>query len=159
MDKIKEHFSSKVGDAQKEVKDFISEHGDEKIGEIKVSQLYQGMRGMPALICETSKLDPEEGIRFRGYSIPELQEKLPKMPGGQEPLPEGIFHLMLMNEIPGDDEVRRLSNNWARRSIVPPHVFKVIDSLPQSAHPMTQFTAGIMALRTESEFARAYSRR
>lgn len=156
MDKIKEHFGSKVGDAQKEVKDFIAEHGDEVIGDIKVSQLYQGMRGMPALICETSKLDPEEGIRFRGYSIPELQEKLPKMPGGKEPLPEGIFHLMLMNEIPNDDEVRRLSNNWARRSIVPPHVFKVIDALPQSAHPMTQFVAGIMALRTESEFARAY---
>lgn len=157
MDRIKEHFSSKVGEAQKEVKDFISEHGDEVIGEIKVSQLYQGMRGMPALICETSKLDPEEGIRFRGYSIPELQEKLPSMPdGGKEPLPEGIFHLMLMNEVPNDDEVRRLSNNWARRSIVPPHVFKVIDSLPQSAHPMTQFVAGIMALRTESEFARAY---
>lgn len=156
MDRIKEHFQSKVADAQKEVRDFVAEHGDEVMGEITVSQLYQGMRGMPALICETSKLDPEEGIRFRGYSIPELKEKLPKMPGGSEPLPEGIFHLMLMNEIPDDEQVRRLSNNWARRSIVPPHVFKVIDALPQSAHPMTQFVAGIMALRTESEFARAY---
>ena len=29
--------------------------------------LYQG------LLWETSLLDPEEGIRFRGYSIPELQ--------------------------------------------------------------------------------------
>lgn len=156
MDRIKEHFQSKVADAQKDVRDFISEHGDEVIGDIKVSQLYQGMRGMPALICETSKLDPEEGIRFRGYSIPELKEKLPSYPGGKEPLPEGIFHLMLMNEVPDDEQVRRLSNNWARRSIVPPHVFKVIDALPQSAHPMTQFVAGIMALRTESEFQRAY---
>lgn len=156
MDRIKEHFSEKIAPASKEVKDFIAEHGDEVIGEIKVSQLYQGMRGMPALICETSKLDAEEGIRFRGYSIPELQDKLPKMPGGKQPLPEGIFHLMLMNEIPNDDEVRRLSNNWARRSIVPPHVFKVIDALPISAHPMTQFVAGITALRTESEFQRAY---
>ena len=30
------------------------------------------------MIYETSLLDPEEGIRFRGYSIPELQEQLPK---------------------------------------------------------------------------------
>ena len=29
------------------------------------------------LLWETSLLDPEEGIRFRGYSIPELQVTLP----------------------------------------------------------------------------------
>lgn len=156
MDRIKEHFSTKIEAAAKEIKDFVAEYGDEVIGEIKVSQLYAGMRGMTALITETSKLDANEGIRFRGYSIPELQEKLPKFPGGEQPLPEGIFYLMLMNELPSDDDVRRLSNNWARRSIVPHHVFRVIDSLPSHAHPMTQFIAGIIASRTESEFQRAY---
>lgn len=34
-------------------------------------------------------LDSEEGIRFRGKTIPECQELLPKAPGGKEPLPEG----------------------------------------------------------------------
>jgi citrate synthase len=157
MNKIKDKFESIVEDSIREVKDFIAERGDEVIGEIKVKQLYAGMRGMPALIYETSKLDHEEGIRFRGYSIPELQEKLPKYPpDGEQPLPEGIFYLMLMNELPTDDDVRRMSNNWARRSIVPPHVFKVIDALPLSTHPMTQFIAAITACRTESEFRRAY---
>lgn len=156
MDRLKEQFSSIIDDAVNEVRQFISDHGDEVIGEIRVSQLYQGMRGMPALIYETSKLDAAEGIRFRGYSIPELQEKLPKYPGGKQPLPEGIFYLMLMNQLPDDDQVRRVSNNWARRANVPPHVFKVIDALPMTTHPMTQFIAGITALRTESEFQRAY---
>jgi len=32
---------------------------------------------MQAMVWDTSLLDPEEGIRFRGFSIPELQEKLP----------------------------------------------------------------------------------
>ena len=159
VDKIKAHFEEKIAGQIKEIKDFLATHGDEKVVDITVSQVYGGMRGMLALICETSKLDPEEGIRFRGYSIPELQEKLPKYPnGGNEPLPEAIFYLMLMNEIPTDDDVRRLSNNWARRSIVPPHVFTAIDALPISAHPMTQFTVGIMALQTESEFSKAYKK-
>ena len=159
VDKIKAHFEGKIAGQIKEIKDFLAAHGDEKVGDINVSQVYGGMRGMLALICETSKLDPDEGIRFRGYSIPELQEKLPKYPGGgNEPLPEGIFYLMLMNEIPTDDDVRRLSNNWVRRSTVPPHVFKAIDALPMSAHPMTQFTVGIMALQTESEFTKAYKK-
>ena len=137
MDRIQEHFASKIPAAQAEIKAFLAEHGEKVLGEIKVSQIYQGMRGMPALICETSKLDAEEGIRFRGYSIPELQKLLPAYPGGQEPLPEGLFYLILMNELPTDDDVRRVSNNWARRAIVPPHVFKTIDALPSYTHPMT----------------------
>ena len=156
MDRLKEHFASKIPGAVAEVKQFIAEKGDEVVGQITVAQLYQGMRGMLALICETSKLDAEEGIRFRGYSIPELQEKLPKYPGGEEPLPEGLFYLMLMDEMPTDDDVRRMSNSWARRAIVPQHVFKAIDALPTTAHPMTQFVVAIMALRTETEFGKAY---
>ena len=156
MDRLKEKFESLIAPTNKEIKDFVAQYGDEELGKITVAQLYQGMRGMPALITETSKLDAEEGIRFRGYSIPELQEKLPKYPGGNEPLPEGVFYLMLMNELPTEDDVRRISNNLARRSIVPPHVFKTIDALPMTAHPMTQFITGIMALRTESEFPKAY---
>lgn len=73
-------------------------------------------------------------------------------------MPEALFHLILMNEMPNDDDVRRLSNSWARRAIVPLHVFKAIDALPMRAHPMTQFVVGIMALRTETEFGKAYAR-
>ncbi len=156
MDKLKEHFATRIDPHVKKVKDFVATHGDTKVADITIAQMYQGMRGMPALIYETSKLDSSEGIRFRGYSIPELQEKLPKYPGGNQPLPEGIFYLMLMDELPTDEDVRRMSNNWVRRSTVPPHVFKVIDALPIHAHPMTQFIAAINALRTESEFQKAY---
>lgn len=60
---------------------------------------------MKALVCETSVLDPEEGIRFRGYSIPECQEKLPKAPGGEEPLPEGIWWLLCTGDIPSQAQV------------------------------------------------------
>ena len=70
MDRLKEKFSGIIEHHVNEIKEFLKEHGDEKVGEITVGQLYGGMRGMLALICETSKLDPEEGIRFRGYSIP-----------------------------------------------------------------------------------------
>ncbi|MCT4665788.1 MAG: citrate (Si)-synthase, eukaryotic [Flavobacteriales bacterium] len=156
MNKIKDQFAAKIGPAIQERREILTKYGDEVVGDIKVRQVYGGMRGMLSMICETSKLDPEEGIRFRGYSIPELQEKLPSYPGGNEPLPEGIFYLMLMGELPTEDDVRRLSNQWVRRAVVPPHVFKVIDALPEHTHPMTQFSAAIMALRTESEFSKAY---
>ena len=67
--------------------------------------MYGGMRGIRGLVTETSQLDPEEGIRFRGYSLPECQELLPKAEGGEEPLPEGLFYLLLTGKIPTKDQV------------------------------------------------------
>lgn len=156
MGYIKERFKAKADALGQEIKDLLSEHGDKKLGEVSVRQVYSGMRGVPGLVTETSLLDSEEGIRFRGYSIPELRELLPKAEGGIEPLPEGLFYLMLVGELPTSEEVEHLSNVFARRAIVPKHVFDVIDALPVGSHPMTQFCAGIMALQTESKFAKAY---
>jgi citrate synthase len=114
------------------------------------------MKGMIGMVTETSKLDAEEGIRFRGYSIPELREKLPKVPGGTEPLPEGIFYLMLIGEMPTDEDVKEISRQWIERSNVPDHVFETLDALPKNTHPMTKLSIGILAMQTESVFAAEY---
>src|ERR1043165_6779518 len=143
MDSLEDKFAAKAGPVAAEVKQIIKEKGDVKLGEYTVAEVYQGMKGIIGLVTETSKLDPEEGIRFRGYSIPELTSKLPKAPGGAEPLPEGIFYLMLIGELPTEDDVINVSNSWARRSNVPTHVFDMLDELPITTHPMTQFSAAI----------------
>jgi citrate synthase len=156
MDKLKEKFARKALPLGAEIKALIKEHGNHVLGTYTVDQVYGGMKGMIGMVTETSKLDPEEGIRFRGYSIPELRTKLPKAPGGSEPLPEGIFYLMLIGELPTDEDVIEVSNNWARRSNVPKHVFDMLDKMPVTTHPMTQFCAAILALQTESVFAAAY---
>ncbi len=156
MDSIKQKFLEKATPVAAEVKSIIKEHGNFVMGEYTLAQVYQGMKGITGLVTETSKLDAEEGIRFRGYSIPEIREKFPKAPNGTEPLPEGVFYLMLIGEIPTEEDVRTLSNELARRSIVPKHVFDVLDSLPAATHPMTQFSIAVMAMQTESLFAAAY---
>ncbi len=158
MDVIKHKFKEQADKLSAEIKELIKEHGNKKIGEVTLAQVYQGMRGITGLVTETSLLDAQEGIRFRGYSIPELQKQLPKAPDGSEPLPEGLFLLMLHGgTIPTDEEVQHLTSVWQRRSHVPNHVFATIEALPVSTHPMTQFVVAIMALQTESEFAKSYA--
>jgi citrate synthase len=154
---VKSAFKTKSDKVAAEIKDLLKEHGNKKIGEVTLSQVYQGMRGITGLVTETSLLDAQEGIRFRGYTIPELQQKLPKAPKGSEPLPEGLFYLMLLGELPSDDSVNHITSVWQRRSHVPTHVFNTIEALPINTHPMTQFVVGIMALQTESTFAKRYS--
>ncbi len=157
MEKLKNLFKAKADVVANEVKEMLKEHGTKPIGEVQLAQVFQGMRGITGMVYETSLLDSHEGIRFRGFSIPELQAKLPKAKGGTEPLPEGLFYLLLTGEVPTDADVAALSADWKNRSQVPAHVFKAIDGLPATAHPMTQFTVGIMALQTESVFAQKYA--
>jgi citrate synthase len=158
MEKLKALFKSKADQLSAEIKDILKEHGTKKIGEVQLAQIYQGMRGITGMVYETSLLDAQEGIRFRGFSIPELQEKLPKAKGGQEPLPEALFWLMLTGEIPTEEDTIALSKDWAERAKnIPEHVFKAIDALPINTHPMTLLVVGSMALQTESIFAKKYA--
>ncbi len=157
MGYVKDTFKAKADAQSAEIKKLVQEHGEKVLDKVTIAQAYQGMRGIPGLITETSLLDSNEGIRFRGYSIPELRERLPKIDGGNEPLPEGLFYLMLVGEVPSQENVDHISATWARRSHVPNHVFNVIEALPVATHPMTQFCAAILALQTESKFAQAYN--
>jgi citrate synthase len=154
---IKERFRKKADEVSAEIKEIIKTHGHRKIGEVTLAQVYQGMRGITGLVSETSLLDANEGIRFRGYSIPELQVSLPKVKGGNQPLPEGLFYLMLLGTLPTEEEVNHVTSTLQRRSHVPNYVFDTIESLPVNAHPMTQFVVGIMALQTQSSFAKRYA--
>jgi citrate synthase len=158
MEVLKERFKKKADEAAAEIKGILKDHSNDVIGEVTLAQVYQGMRGITGLVSETSLLDAHEGIRFRGYSIPELQEKLPKAKGGSEPLPEGLFYLMLINDLPTEEDANTITELLQRRSHVPNHVFDAIDALPIETHPMTMFVVGIMALQTESHFAKEYAR-
>jgi citrate synthase len=157
MISLKDKFKGKSDQVGAEIKQLLKDHGSKVIGEVTLSQVYQGMRGITGLVTETSLLDANEGIRFRGYSIPELKDKLPKINGGDEPLPEALFYLMLIGELPTKEETDNITATLQRRSHVPNYVFDSIEALPVSSHPMTQFVVAIMALQNGSNFAKAYA--
>jgi len=156
MGYIKQRFAAKALPMAADIREFLKQNENVELGSYTIGQVYGGMKSIKALVTETSLLDAEEGIRFRGYTIPELREKLPHLETCTEPLPEGLFHLLLLDEIPTFQDAQHIANVWARRAIVPLHVFKAIDRLPRDMHPMTQFSIGIMAMQSESHFAKAY---
>jgi citrate synthase len=156
MGNLKQKFAEKAMPLAVEIRNFVKENANVALGEFTVEDVYAGQKGIIGLLTETSLLDSNEGIRFRGYSIPELRQLLPKVPGGTEPLPEGLFYLMLIGELPTYDDVLEIQANWAARSAVPGHVYAALDAMPITTHPMTQFSMAIMALQTESVFAKAY---
>lgn len=118
------------------------------------------MRGIKGLIYETSLLDPEEGIRFRGYSISECQKLLPKAPNGQQPLPEGLFWLLVTGEIPTDEQTHFLSRDWimrAQNNPLPDNLIRILtEELPKELHPMTQLSIGVMLMQQNSLFKQSF---
>lgn len=154
---LKENLLQLVPAEQKRVAAFRKQFGTVKIGEVTIDQAYGGMRGIKGLVTETSVLDADEGIRFRGLSIPECQKSLPKANGGEEPLPEGLFWLLVTGQVPTKSQVDWVTNEWNNRAHIPQHVVTMLNSFPHHLHPMSQLSAAVNALQSESKFAKAYS--
>lgn len=143
------------------MKKLKTEYGSLSLGEVTVDQCIGGGRDVKCMYYETSLLDAQEGIRFRGYSIPELQQKLPTFagPAGKgEPLPEALIWLLLTSEIPTVEQTKSLTAELNARSKLPSHVEPLIRSLPKGMHPMTQLSLALLACQTESKFAAAYAK-
>jgi citrate synthase len=97
------------------------------------------------------------GLRFRGYTIPETLEKLP-VPAGQEmPLVEGFIYLLLTGDIPTEEQVAEVAEEFKARKKVPQYVFDVLNALPADSHPMVMFSAAIVSMQKESKFAKMYN--
>lgn len=138
------------------VKKLLAESGDVKVGEVNIKQVYGGMRDVRGLVTDISYVDPNEGIRLRGFTIPELLDKLPKPPGARMPLVGGLYYLLLIGEVPTFEEAMEVENEWKARSVVPQYVYDVLSAMPPQAQPMTMFSQAILALQTESIFTRKY---
>lgn len=156
MEELKSIFQNKAKEIGNDLKNILKNHGDLQVDSVTLRQVIGGMRGIKCMFAETSHLDPVEGIKFRGYSIPQLQKKLPRA-DGQEPLPEGLFWLMLTGELPTEEQVSALARDWQKRSKVPAHTYAAIDALPLETHPMTQYNIAIASMQTESIFAQKYA--
>jgi citrate synthase len=154
---LKEILADQLPAKQAALKDLKTKYGNTSLGEVTVDQCIGGGRGVKMMLWETSLLDAEEGIRFRGYTIPELQEKLPSYPGGEEPLPEGLLWLLLTGEIPTAEQVSSLTAELHSRAKLPDHVESMIRGFPKGMHPMTQLSSAVLALQTDSQFQKAYS--
>jgi len=103
-----------------------------------------GMRGLPGMHYETSKLDAMEGIAYRGHSLREVQAKGPASIPGGEPIPEGVLWLLLTGDFPSESEMKAFKEEIFKRGEITAEQEKLIKSFPKEMHAMTQFSSGIM---------------
>jgi len=148
MPSLKEKFASQIPGIREELKVLHAEKKDKVISSVTVEQAFGGMRGVKAMICDTSVVDPGKGLIIRG---------IPILEGLTDKWPEQIFWLLLTGEMPNDAEVKSLQKDYADRCDVPDYVWKVLKAMPKESHPMAMLNTAILVMEYESQFRKRYT--
>ena len=149
MSKLYDVLAKQIPGMRNDIKAFVKEHGAKVIGELTIGAAFGGMRGLKAMVCDTSEVPPDKGLIIRGIPIAELTGKLP----------EEIFWLLCVGTLPSADELKDLQNDLrARAKKIPQYAFDVLDAMPKDSHPMCQLDTAILALERESEFRKGYDK-
>ncbi len=146
MSVLVEKMNVLAGHLREERKALSKAHEETKIGEVTAGQVLGGMRGIPALVCDTSSVNADEGLRIRNIPILDLTTKLP----------EEIFWLLLTGEHPTSAEVEELRAEFANHADIPDYVFDVLKAMPADSHPMTMFSTAVLVMGRESKFRKQY---
>ncbi len=153
---LKETLARKIEEHRPRTAKLLQEYGDTKLCDVTIAQAIGGARGVRCLVTDISYLDPMEGIRFRGKTIPETFAALPKWPGSEYPTVEAFWYFMLTGEVPTAEQTAEVVEDFKKRRKVPQYVFDVIRALPRDSHPMAMFSASFLALQRESKFVKEY---
>jgi citrate synthase len=157
MSALKEKLGKKIEEWRPRTTKLLKDFGDVKVSDVTISQVIGGARGVKCLTTDISYLDPYEGIRFRGFTIPEVMEKLPKVPGQEMPYVEGFFYLLLTGDLPTEKDAAEVAAEFKKREEVPEYVYNMLKQLPPNSHPMAMFSAAIVAMQRESLFVKEYN--
>ncbi|MEO0123504.1 MAG: citrate (Si)-synthase [candidate division WOR-3 bacterium] len=147
MDIIKLKLKEKIPLWRDEIKNLVKEYGDKVISEVTVSQAYGGMRGVKALICDTSEVPPDKGLIIREIPIVQLKNKLP----------EEVLYLLIIGDLPDKEATEEVKKDLKRRSKVPDYVWDVLKAMPKDSHPMAMFSLAILAMERDSLFRKKYT--
>ncbi len=156
MSKLKERLSKKIEEAKPRTARLLKEFGEKEVERVTISQIIGGMRDIKSLVTDISYLDPNEGIRYRDLTLYETLDQLPKVPGCEMPYVEGLVFFLLTGEIPNEEEIKDVAEEFNKRKNVPKYVFDVIRAMPENTHPMIMFSSAVLAMQQESVFSKKY---
>lgn len=157
MSQLKEILAKKIADHSVRTQRLTKEFGNVVIDKVTIGQVIGGMRDIKSLVTDISYLDAHEGIRFRGKTIPETFEALPKAKGSKYPTVESFWYFLLTGDVPTEEQVQEVMAEWKKRQVVPSYVWDAIRGLPRDSHPMVMLSVGILSMQKDSKFAKFYS--
>ncbi len=143
MKLLEEILEAKFAKQREEIARLKREYGKHVISDVTVAQLYGGARGVTAVVCDTSEVDPQRGLIIRGRPVRELQGISA----------EACFLLLLTGDLPSREEeedfgitLSYIRNNvWDQLSQLDRHGLRAV-------HPVTAMCMALQFLQRWSRF-------
>src|SRR5450756_1480598 len=123
---LKDTLKQKIEAHRPRTTALVKEFGKVIIDQVTIDQCIGGARDIRSLVTDISYLDPQEGIRFRGKTIPETFAALPKVPGSDYPYVEGFWYFLMTGDVPTNEEALAVAADFKARASVPKYVFDVL---------------------------------
>jgi len=144
---LKETLAAQIPKLREERVTLMKQHGDHQISTVSVAQAIGGMRGIKGMVCDTSVVEPDQGLIIRGRPIMDLTDKIP----------EEIFWLLITGNFPTADELKLFQKELKSYGEVPNYVWKVLKAMPKTSHPMAMLDTAILTMENESAYRARYT--
>ncbi len=144
---LKETLAAQIPKLREERVTLMKQHGDHQISTVSVAQAIGGMRGIKGMVCDTSVVEPDQGLIIRGRPIMDITDKIP----------EEIFWLLITGNFPTADELKLFQKELKSYGEVPNYVWKVLKAMPKTSHPMAMLDTAILTMENESAYRARYT--
>ncbi len=148
MKNLKEGIQDHILELQLEIDEIFARGRSTVVSEVTIGQIYGGMRGLVALACNTSYVDPYSGLYIGKYTTNEFSNKLP----------EEIFFLLSTGKFPDKESLADFQKDLNKRAVIPQYTWNALRNLPKDTHPMTMLSLGILSMENESVFKKEYQK-
>jgi citrate synthase len=146
MPVLKDILAERIPSYRERITKLVNEYGEQVISEVTLKQTLSGLRGVRALMCDTSCVHAETGLSIRGRPIADLADHAP----------EELFFLMLTSDLPDKNDLEMLRQEINEKAEVPEYVWRILRSMPGTAHPMDMLITAIASLEDASIFRLRY---
>ena len=144
---LKETLAAQIPQLREDRAKLVKEHGEFVISQVTVSQAIGGMRGIKGMVCDTSVVEPDQGLIIREVPLNKLTKKIP----------EEIFWMLLTGKLPTPEELKQFQKELKSYGEVPAYVWKILKAMPKTSHPMAMLDTAILAMENESAFRKRYT--
>lgn len=107
---------------------------DDLLFKVTKENLETGLRGYPCGYCVTSTVDPDKGLFYGSYSIPQVASWEP----------ERVIFLLYKGFDGSKEEIEKFSKELQKRAPLHSKTKEAIKKLPRESHPMTFFSAALL---------------
>ncbi len=139
---LKQRLMEQIPHWRRQVQAILEEQAGWAVDEVQVQHLYRGLRGLRAILCDTSSVDPRRGLLIRNIPVLDLVNRSA----------EEVFFLLTTGEFPSADQLQDLHTQLKTRYSVPDWIWDMIRGFPKGMHPLAMLSAAVLSLQGSSQF-------